>query len=64
MEIPMPLPDVGVLRARALAAKQNYLEAVDRYATKPTPELERRVAQHKRVFRELLDAATIADTPV
>jgi hypothetical protein len=56
--------DVGTLRAYALGAKLNYLEAVERYATKPTPELERRVAQHKRVFRELLEAVTIADTPI
>jgi hypothetical protein len=58
------MPDVGMLRARALAAKFNYLEAVERYADKPTPEHERRVAQHKRLFRELMEAATIADTPV
>jgi hypothetical protein len=58
------VPDVGNLRARAIAAKLNYLEAVDRYAFNPSPELRRRVTQHKRVFHELMDAATIAETPV
>jgi hypothetical protein len=58
------VPDVGNLRARALAAKHNYLEAVDLYAFKPSPELRRRVTQHKRVYYELMDAAIIAETPV
>jgi hypothetical protein len=58
------VPDVGNLRARAFAAKLNYLEAVDLYAFNPSPELRRRVAQRKRVFRELIEAATIAETPV
>ena len=59
-----PVPDVGNLRARALASRLNYLEAVDRYACNPSPELRRRVTQHKRVYYELMDAATIAETPV
>jgi hypothetical protein len=59
-----PVPDVGNLRARALAAKQEYLLAVDLYAFDPSPELWRLVVRWKRIYRELTDAAMIAETPV
>jgi hypothetical protein len=58
------VPDVGNLRSRALAAKQEYLLAVDLYAFDPSAELWRHVVQWKRVYRELTDAAIIAETPV
>jgi hypothetical protein len=58
------LPDVGTLRSQALAAKQNYLMAVELYGYGPSPERRRRVDQLKHVYYELREAVAIVETPV